>query len=346
MTEERADIVNQDEQEAMDWAGLIMSDPKAIPDPKALDRLGEHQEAFSAWAAGKPERKIYYLRIVESMENASNAAMRAGMRARKRQSASKSRKSRVPMPLAASLAIGVIAGTGLLWRATSNPPALIAQSEARTPLETKVGEVRTEHLADGSSILLDTDTLLLVHLTTDRRSVELKRGRARFLVAPDKKRPFDVRAAGITVTTHGGSFDIANRTGVRINPVEGEAQVTVTHAPANDSDQLLRLRPGQLLSWKPRQDTEIAIIPAKRSDQQWVDGVKSFDNVPIREVIAEANTYSATKIELASPALGNREIFADIDIRDIERVAEALSGFLDLTIDRSQKNRLLLTTKK
>ena len=346
MTEERADSVNQDEQEAMDWACLIMSDPKAIPDPKALDRFGDYQEAFSAWVAEKPERKMYYLSVVEGMIVASNAATRAGMRARKQQPVSKSRQSRVPMPLAASLAIGVIAGTGLLWRATSNPPALIAQSEARTPLETKVGEVRTEHLADGSSILLDTDTLLLVHLTADRRSVELKRGRARFLVVPDKKRPFDVRAAGITVSTNGGSFDIANRAGVRINPVEGETQVTVIHAAASDSDQSLRLRPGQLLSWSPGQSTEIAVIPAKRSDQQWVDGVKSFDNVPIREVIAEANTYSAIKIELASPALGNREIFADIDIRDIERVAEALSGFLDLMIDRSQKNRLLLTTKK
>lgn len=346
MTEERAEFVNQDEQEAMDWACLIMSDSKAVPDPKALDRLGEHQKAFSAWAAGKPERQIYYLRIVESMEDASNAAMQAGMRARRQQPVSKSRQSRAPMPLAASLAIGILAATGLLWRATSNPPAFIAQSEARTPLETKVGEVRTEHLADGSSILLDTDTLLLVHLTADRRSVELKRGRARFLVVPDKKRPFDVRAEGITVTTHGGSFDIANRAGVRINPVEGETQVTVIHAAASDSDQSLRLRSGQLLSWIPGQGTEIAVIPAKRSDQQWVNGVKSFDNVPIREVIAEANTYSAIKIELASPALGNREIFADIDIRDIERVAEALSGFLDLTIDRSQKNRLLLTTKK
>lgn len=346
MTEERAEIVNQDEQEAMDWAYLIMSDPKAIPDPKALDRLGEHQDAFSSWVAGKPERKIYYLRIVKAMENASNAAMRAGMTERKRHPASKTKKSGLPMPLAASLAIGVIAGTGLLWRSTSNPPALIAQSEARTPLETKIGEVRTEHLEDGSSILLDTDTLLLVHLTADRRSIELKRGRARFLVVRDRKRPFDVRVAGITVTTHGGSFDIANRAGVRINPVEGETQVTVRHAAASDGDQPIRLRPGQLMSWSPGQDTEIAVIPAKSSDQQWVDGVKSFDNVPIKEVIAEANTYSATKIELASPALGNREIFADIDIRDIERVAEALSGFLDLTIDRSQKNRLLLTTKK
>ena len=75
-------------------------------------------------------------------------------------------------------------------------------------------------------------------------------------------------------------------------------------------------------------------------------GVKSFDNVPISDVIAEANSYSETKIELATPALGGREIFADIDIRDIERVAQAVSNFLQLDIDRSHPNKLILTEKK
>jgi transmembrane sensor len=74
--------------------------------------------------------------------------------------------------------------------------------------------------------------------------------------------------------------------------------------------------------------------------------VKSFDNVPISDVIAEANSYNETKIELATPALGHREIFADIDIRDIQRVAQALASFLDVTIDRSKPNKLILTEKK
>ena len=77
-----------------------------------------------------------------------------------------------------------------------------------------------------------------------------------------------------------------------------------------------------------------------------MSGVKSFDTVPISDVIAEANSYSETKIELATPALGRREIFADIDIREIERVAQAISAFLDLGIDRSETNKLILTEKK
>jgi transmembrane sensor len=139
---------------------------------------------------------------------------------------------------------------------------------------------------------------------------------------------------------------MAVRSGARISPIEGSLVIGFTRVARAGQPKNLELRAGQLLIVEAGQEADISVIPAPRSEQQWVGGVKSFDNVPINEVIAEANNYSETKIELATPALGNREIFADIDIRDIERVAQALSAFLDLTIDRSQPNKLILTEKK
>lgn len=345
MTDTGAAQTARDSQEAMEWAMLILADGNAVPDPTALDRLGEHQAAFSAWVTAEPSREALYLNIVREMLKAAGAATELGMRSRRPRQVSAKRGMRPSLSFAASLAFMLIAG-GIWWRSQDGAPTLIAQSEARTPIETRVGEVRTEQLADGSSVILDTDTLLLAHITATQRSVEIKRGRARFSVVPDARRPFIVHGAGTEVTSLGGSFDMAVREGVRISPMASILSIAFTRTlPANQAKQL-QLRPGQLLTVEAGQVGEVNVISAPRSEQQWVTGVKSFDNVPISDVIAEANSYNETKIELATPALGHREIFADIDIRDIQRVAQALASFLDVTIDRSKPNKLILTEKK
>lgn len=345
MTETSAAQAQRDSQEAMEWAMLILADAHAVPDPTALDKLGEHQAAFSAWVAADPSREARYLTAVREMLKAGDAATALGMRSRRAQPGTTKRRFRPSLALAASLALLLVAG-GVWWRSQDSTPSLITQSEARTPIETRVGEVRTERLADGSSVMLDTDTLLLVTMTATQRRVEVKRGRARFTVAQDARRPFVVHGAGTDATTKSGSFDMTVRAGLRLNPVDTVVDLSFARALAEGQARTLQLRPGQLLTIKSGQGAQISVISAPRSEQQWVTGVKSFDNVPISDVIAEANSYSETKIELATPALGRREIFADIDIRDIERVAQAISAFLAVDIDRSQPGKLILGAKK
>lgn len=334
-------------RDAHEWAMLIMADADAVPDPRNLDRLGPHQRAFDVWVAENPSRQLDYLRVVDTVQQASQAAVQTYLRGSPPRQTRKVESSQPRLLLAASVAFCLLAATGLLWRSTDTPPSLIGQSEARTPLQTRVGEVRTEHLDDGSSILLDTDTLVLVGYTADRRTIELKRGRARFTVARQTERPFMVHGRGVDVTAGVGQFDMTIREGTRVNAIEGEVNVTLTRAVAGPRPQpkALTLNPGQLLTLKAGQSPVFSINSAKRSEQQWVSGVKSYDYVPISDVIAEANSYSETKIVLAQPMLGAREIFADIEIRNIERVAKALSGFLNLKIERTQKNILLLTAK-
>lgn len=333
-------------RDAHEWAMLIMADADTVPDPRNLDRLGPHQRAFDVWIAENPSRKSAYLRVVDTVQQASQAAAQTHLH---RPLLHQTRKveSRPPrLLLAASVALCLLAATALLWRSTDGPPSLIGQSEARTPLETRVGEVRTERLKDGSSILLDTDTLVLVGYTAEHRTIELKRGRARFTVARQTASPFMVHGRGINVTAGVGQFDMTIREGARVHAIAGEINVTLSRAVTRQQPKAVTLYPGQLLTAKAGQIPDFSVNSAKRSEQQWVSGVKSYDYVPISDVIAEANSYSETKIVLAQPTLGAREIFADIEIRNIERVAQALSGFLNLKIERSQKNILLLTAEK
>ena len=333
-------------RDAHEWAMLIMADADAVPDPRNLDRLGPHQRAFDVWIAENPSRKLAYLRVVDTVQQASQAAAQTHSRGPLLHHTRKVESRPPRLLLAASVALCLLAATGLLWRSTDGRPSLIGQSEARTPLETRVGEVRTERLEDGSSIVLDTDTLVLVGYTAERRTIELKRGRARFTVASQTARPFMVHGRGINVTAGVGQFDMTIREGARVHAIAGEINVTLSRAVTRQQPKAVTLHPGQLLTAKAGQIPDFSVNSARLSEQQWVNGVKSYDYVPVSDVIAEANSYSETKIVLAQPTLGAREIFADIEIRNIERVAQALSGFLNLKIERTQKNILLLTAEK
>jgi transmembrane sensor len=84
---------------------------------------------------------------------------------------------------------------------------------------------------------------------------------------------------------------------------------------------------------------------ARASDRQWVTGTKSFDDVSVTEIIAEANRYGHKRLVLADPLLGQRRVFAEIDIREIDHVAAALASFLKLDVDATEPGRITLRSR-
>ncbi len=333
MTDVHEQITAQDKQDAQIWVLRMLDEPDL------------HAEALADWIAQKPTRRALYADFMDDVQAAGHAA--ASFQTQAQPSRQRQRPWWTkPIPvLAAASILGLLASASMVWR---TPPQVAPQVQEAGPTPTfvtKLGEVRTVHLADGSRAILDTDTVIGVSMAADSRTISLKRGRARFIVAHDNGRPFYVRAGGIQVHATGTVFDVLFRDNVAVHLIEGSVEVQVS-ANAAQPPKTIALKPGQILALRHGQGPQSVVIPARRSDQQWVSGVKSFDNVPIREVIAEANGYSDTKIELVPISLGEREIFGEIDIRDIERVADAISFYLDLSIDRSQKHRLILTSKK
>lgn len=331
MTDVHDDITAQDRDAAQIWVLRMLDEP---------DR---HAQDLADWIAEKPTRQALYRNFMDDVQAAGHAAAAMRVPPSPRRECPWWAK---PVPvLAAACVFGLLASASMVLRTPSPIAPPVAQADATSAFVTSVGEVRTVRLTDGSQLVLDTDTALGVTMTSDRRDIVLKRGRARFTVAHDTARPFFVRAGGIQVRATGTVFDVLFRNSVAVHLIEGGVEVKLLVPTANAS-KMTTLKPGQILALRHGQSPQSFVMPARRSDQQWVSGVKSFDNVPISEVIAEANSYSTTKIELIPSSLGEREIFGEIDIRDIERVAEAISGYLDIEIDRSEKSRLTLTPKK
>lgn len=326
------DLSAKDRREARKW--LI----------RMMDRPDIHREGLQAWLEGRPDRRAFYLSLHRKMGRATAGAELTGMQVGQHPvgTARQSRPARgLWGPVAASgLAFIVLLAAGLCFLPTPGNrinPVL---------LTTRVGEVRPERLEDGTIVTLDTATAIDVKIAPGTRTVVLRHGRARFVVSPTAAdKPLTVIDGENSVVASAATFDVGNAVDRTALVVAGSAEVRLKPAVfVVDGSRSIRLAAGQKLIFNSGQEAQPSAIAARPSDAQWIGGVKSFSEVPINEVIAEANTYSDTKIVLVYPSMGTRRITAQLHIRDVEAVAAAVSGFLKLDIDRTQPGKLILTS--
>ncbi len=300
-----------------------------------------HQADFDRWRSGRPDRQAAYDRLLRRWDDAavltlsrSRLGPGSGPARRRRPQA---RAALGVLAAAAALGVGVyVAPARPDWFDAWPVPSAWSQR-----LATPVGDIRTVRLPDGSSVTIDTGTVLRWRFSAARRQVALLQGRARFAVAHDPARPFVVAAGGGDVTAHGTLFDVAlgaNRN-VRVTLLEGSVEV---HGPT-DAGRFTptRLAPGQELSFgrdlpipRPR-----PLAPATAS---WPSGMLTFEETPLSQALAEANRYSRTPVRLGSPDLGERRVSGAFRAGPARAFADSLATAFDLQVRTAPDGALIL----
>ena len=165
-------------QEASGWVAR-MQNP---------ERSGADEAALAVWLRSRPENAIAFDHVTHVWELAGGAS---GWRAAARPSRRR---------LMVGLGAAAVAGTGVIgWSV-----AATAQT-----IRTSVGEQRRMTTPDGTRVVLDTDSVLVVDKRAgrDRRAV-LKRGRAAFNVAEDGDRMFVISMGDWRLAALAGDFDV------------------------------------------------------------------------------------------------------------------------------------------
>ncbi|AXB75886.1 FecR domain-containing protein [Novosphingobium sp. P6W] len=209
-----------------------------------------------------------------------------------------------------------------------------------TSLATARGEVRTFRLGDGSRVTLDSDSRVRVALSAQRRDLALLRGRARFFVAHEP-RPFVVAAGGGSVLARGTVFDVALRgeAGASVDLIEGLVDVRQPRAdgaPAGsprDESEVTRLTAGHGLAIGAPRGLPLRAVPSAPID--WTSDLRAFQEVPLRDLLAEANRYTDKPLVLADPALGDLRVSGTFRVREPVRLAGNLAELLDLALVES-----------
>ena len=220
-------------------------------------RQPEDQAAFQSWLAEDPRHHAAFEAITTTWDLVGGVQFARPMRA---QQVGPSRRG---LLIGGSLAAaGALAGT--VWFV-----------ERGDVYESGRGEQKRVALADGSWLILDTDTRLRVRLGRERRAITLEYGRAYFDVASDVLRPFVVNAGKRDVVVTGTAFDV-QRADENVSVTLERGHVFVRPASDRDEQYTYALVPGDRIAFapdmRPRQDR-----PDLTLAMAWRTGRLGFD---------------------------------------------------------------------
>lgn len=180
------------------------------------------------------------------------------------------------MAMGASGLAAVVAGVFLLASGTLSPTEVYA---------TQKGQRQSVTLADGTQLMLNTDTHLSVKMTASARTVTLDRGEVAVTVAHKANQPFRLRTGDLTLTDIGTEFNVARLNGeVRVAVREGEVEMA-------DGRAASRLRPGDTGTYREASGTRHLAKADPSEAFAWQSSRAIYRNQPLSVVTADLNRY-------------------------------------------------------
>jgi len=242
--------------------------------------------------------------------------------------------------VAAACAVVALA---LAWRLPQRP----ATDAVQAHYQTAVGEQRSITLTDGSTLVLDTDTAVRTVFSESLRLVQLETGQVSFTVAHDAQRPFQVQAAGGTVTAVGTHFLVRTASaagGVVVTLIEGrvrvEAPKTVERRPAPAT-----LSPGQQLRYDQEGQWAMVQVDPQLADG-WTRGSVHADNWRLVDLLDEMNRYASVQVQLADPSLDNLRVSGVFRTGDPQSLAKVLERSWPVQAKQDEEGRVLLVRRR
>ena len=298
------------------WFARLRSGEAAATDRAAFDAW-RHTDPANAEASDR--YSALWALLGEVRDEPSVLELRDGLRRPRRQ----------PWRYAvAAIAMLGAASATLWWPHDPNRagvPAALADQPVVTRFETGIGQVSRLALADGSTVVLDTDSALKAEFDGASRRISLLHGRAFFHVAHEA-RPFTVTGRRLAVTATGTQFvvDLDNGSDI-VSMVEGSV---LAAGVGTGGQQPVALKAGRSLAagaggWRLG---KVDIDQARG----WTTGQLTFRNAPLEEVVRETNRYSPRKIVLGD-GVGGERLSAVLKAGDVDTLVSAVE---DLGIAR------------
>jgi transmembrane sensor len=309
-------------------AGVEMGIPEAIA-AKArafVVRLAdpdlniEAQTAFDEWLAADVRHERAYLRALRAYDA---AGVLRGM-------LTKIPEVRKASPHRSWTAAGLtaLAACVLVY--------LLPKPVARAPdrFVTATAEQKTIHLVDGSSVNLDSQTVLEVSYTNDHRMVRLGQGAAYFSVERDESRPFIITLADSSVEVLGTDFEVKSVCGaVRVSVADGVVRF-------HRQRDAVEIRAGQRVELGS--DGAFSTPRPARQIAAWRSGTLSYNNATICEVVSDANRQGGEVIKLSDPALASLRITASYPTGQRPAMLASLEAALPIRVEHHNNNDVWL----
>lgn len=192
--------------------------------------------------------------------------------------------------------------------------------------KTKIGEQKSIQLADGSQIILNTDTAININYNHKKREIELIKGEIHLEVVKDQsQRPFSVTNRDGVMQDIGTTFNIRQYDKHTVLAVsEGEVRVTT-----QKSHKSISLHAEQQVLFD--QHIIHSIQPLNTKYSTWTNGVFNVYKMPLSEFIIELDRYH--KGRLSYEGIDQLEVSGVFPMQDSEKVLHSLEQQLPITVE-------------
>jgi transmembrane sensor len=265
----------------------------------------EEQAGFDAWFTSSDGNKAAYWRLEAAWQEVDRIRSLGPRDPAPDASRWRNWQRRVWRPMALAASIALVAG---LWALSPQLAGLVptfgsGEQAQQQAFSTSLGMMKQIGLEDGSSIQLNTLSVVRTQITPTRREVWLEKGEAFFEVAHRQGRPFIVHAGDRQITVLGTKFSV-RRDGekVIVSVLEGRVRV-------DELNGSRLVRSSVIVGGNIAMAQGAATLVTERSDEQvqdtlsWRTGMLTFDQTTLPAIAAEFNRYNARKIVIEGGSL-------------------------------------------
>lgn len=257
--------------------------------------------------------------------------------------------------VAATLTVFAVSWFGVLNPLSKDNSAGLSRYVSR------IGELKTIELSDGSVITLNTNSQMLVDMNDDVRRVVLDYGEGYFEIAADPVRPFTVELAERSVTVLGTEFNLRRyNNGFNLVVLDGEVAVhrkddkSLSGVPEFDLSEgrpKALNEPGKVVAgMRVEFDAVTATALVDRNldaarIKGWRQGVLNFDGVSLAEIVKELNRYTGKPIILAADVDDSQLVFASYRSDRIDLALKGLEFSLPITVESGFEKTVIRSNK-
>lgn len=226
-------------------------------------------------------------------------------------------------------------------------------------VSTGTGESRTITLDDGTTVLINTNTLLSIDYSPEHRKVKLLKGEAEFDIVSNLDRPFTVESGSHSFTALGTIFSVEKQNEAEMQLVVTEGRVLVEESKlpltklhkkisdaANNKHVANVTYAGEITEVA---DNKVSTEKASKSELSaqlaWQQGAVIFDGTNLNDALREVSRYNQVQFEITDPQLNNVKISGYFKYKDIDALLITLREQFNIEYMVTTTNSIQLSSR-
>lgn len=301
------DIPQQVARQAVEWMLELQS-------TTASDSA---REAWTRWRAQHPSHELAWQRIESVRDRFGGLSATAAVaHATLTPTGSCQRRHAVK-----ALAV-LLFGAGIAWTVEEKSH----WQQWRADLRTGVGEQLRTTLADGTLLMLNTDSAVNVLIRPNERRLQLVAGEI-YVATAKEERPFLIETRQGLAQALGTRFTVRSIDDrARVAVFEGAVRLTPTTVGVGG----LVLQAGEAASFT--KDAVDATRSADENSKAWVEGTLVARSMRLREFLAELSRYTPHTLS-CDPAVADLRVSGSYPVAQVPLILDAVSTTLSLQVE-------------